>query len=230
MTNNDSNTIQKSEQKISAKETKDDTKSLEWCKLWVEVGKSLRWPIILLIFIFVYRDPLNNAVTGLINRLPSANKISIFDLSIELEKQALLTGDAQLVKDLKGLSPTSLEALIQIPQSTRVKLISIFDEPGNVRYSIPAEEYLSALLELEDKGLVEATEPLLDFMSLLNELKWDSIEHPSENRDSFIRQTHFLPDTESRIDGMFYRLSNRGEQAIEVIVSATLNLLKQTTE
>jgi hypothetical protein len=156
--------------------------------------------------------------------------LTIFDLSIELEKQAMLIGDAQLVKDLKDLSVPGLETLIQIPQSTRVKLISIIEEPDNVGYSIPSEEYLSALLELEDKGFVEANEPLVDFVSFFRELEWDSVEHRTELRDHFMRQTHFPPDTENRINIMFYRLSDRGEQAVGVIVSATLNLLKESTD
>jgi len=138
----------KSEEQEAAKNSQ---LKLEWAKLWIGVLKSLIWPLAFLFFAILYWSPINTAINHLLENVTKASKFSVAGLSVEIQEQAKIHGDPDLVEKLSKLSAHSINELIQIRGA-----YSLFGNWRSTDYQVfafPSEKRINAIKELLETGL-----------------------------------------------------------------------------
>jgi hypothetical protein len=216
----------KAPQKILEKETKPGVSpeelKLRYFEARVDLAKGIAWPVFALIVFVIVSYPLVQTLNKLPDRFSQLSKLSVGDLSFEIQLLASQQGLEELGKTIGELSPEAVEVLLN-RGAGRMRLIGESADPtlGKTYYSLPNEYTMNALYELETKKLLEFTIPMQEYYELMGRLGLEKI--PNEYKP-YLNQyvaTRMLTDDELKLlKSQDYYLSELGINAFEIITKA----------
>jgi hypothetical protein len=194
--------------------------------------KTVAWPLLVLLFFFIFRDPVRRTLDLIPNKLERADKGNIGTLSWEIQQRAGDKGGTDLAQRVGTLSPAAIEELMRIPlqdigtyaSNFQEPLIGTFDNNPGV-YSLPSEPRLKAFSELETAQLVEFSEPLSGYLGFIASLPFHDDNRTARFR-VIIATKPLKPEVAVRIQHQTYQLTPKGAQAVEAIIQAIGDQLK----
>ena len=203
-------------------ETIGTTKILE---LIVESLRIIIWPFIVIILLFIYHEPVGILLDSLSSKFSEANRVSIGSLSFEIEKQLKKSVDHELVGLIGHLSPKAVESLLLTPRDSYIRLLSDYGDEDIEEVGLPNESEMSALRELEYKGLIKFSIDLDEFMGEL--MKLQMIDPTSvDQRVTFKKKRNTRKATMAFLLEQDYTLTEAGREASEAIIKAVVTLLE----
>ncbi len=198
-----------------------------WTGLLEYLKVLISWPVVVIVFILFNTGSINKLTERIVNESTSLNIAGAIE--VELEKQARIIGDEELVSALNGISQLSLEILVRIPSAdTRMRFISFSQRGDEVVYRTPSEDVFNALIELEQAGLIESPRSISDYKEFLDNIDWEpSLDPLDDRRQSFTRDEHLPEEIEAEMDDIYYELTERGELAAQAVLNTFVSLLNE---
>lgn len=208
-----------------------ESKRLEWIKTSTALSKVLIWPIVLIARLLWFHEPISDVVRILPQKIAAADKLSIFSLSVEIQRRAAERGRPAIATKLKQVSAPAIEELLKIGRTSRVGILQTVSDPVSARYSIPSEHDLAVLRELESKELLEV-------------VHWSNKTEEKLRLDDFVRVVRRIPGarfTKDNLGGSWsfsvspeeahrlgqysYRLTELGRESLDLIIEVVAEQL-----
>lgn len=199
--------------------------NLDIAKLAIEALKGLAWPALVFLLVVIYHKPLRKVIESLSLKLYEAKKVSLGNLSLEIQERARELGNPDLAKQVGALSPLAVEELLRTQRDGQMILLSTYESQGKKEYGLPAPESMRALVELQQKNFIYFQEDLDMFLHDLRRLA-RSDTHGSSERIWYISAS---PDPllDNRLTSQGYHLTESGKKAANAILKAVVAQLSQ---
>lgn len=175
--------------------------SIKHLEVFVSFMKVMVWPALILILFLWLRGPITKTVEVLPERISKSTKLTVWNLSIEIQQAAQNSGHPELAEIIGELSPRAIETLLRIAKDKH-GLVATGD--GQSVYFLPTSEEMDALLELERKGLLRFELPPQDFNNFAQRLPWEINQQTGEYRptrpltqaekEKLLQQQYYLTD------------------------------------
>lgn len=207
--------------------------ALEYLKLSVELVKVLVWPAIVIVAFLMFRQPIEAIIEDMPLKFTEATKVGVGALTFEIQQQAKATGSVELAMRLGKLSPEAIKLLIKTGTN---KILLVGEYKGNNggindKFTLPTEEELKVLRELEKNGLVDYEENLTIFFSWLQSPLFEVVHSKWDNeRISFKPVRTLSPEELDRLKKESYHLSKQGIKAWQAVLNAIFKQLQIPTQ
>jgi hypothetical protein len=183
---------------------------------------GVAWPIVVLAGLLLFRAPVRSLVTALGDRVNLATKFSAGSLSFEVQRTAEAIGNPELGSLVSGLSPGAVEKLLTLGNVSWV-LVGSHTDPNT--FTLPSDREMSALRELESKGLAHLTRPLDEWMAILRTLPLQRDNSPVGERVVY-RAKHALASEESKqLSAQSVSLTALGHHALDLVVQTIVGAI-----
>jgi len=193
-----------------------------------EIAKAVAWPLIVVFSMLWLREPLFKIAEVLPEKIRSAEKLSIF--AVTLEEKAAAEGEPRIANAINSLSPKAIEKFLEIGRDNHIALVQ--REPDADAYALPPEKELLALQELEAQDLVEAAysdgrteEPmrLTDIVGVLS--RQHNVRRIRVGND-YQTLIYPLPELIPKLQRYRYQLTEFGRKALDAISAAIAEQLR----
>jgi len=193
--------------------------TLEIAKLIVELVRAMAWPMLALLVLILFYKPIRLAITGIAEKFGTANKLTFGSLSIEIANKARELGDPVLAAGIGALSPVAIEQLLRAPTSGSKSLLAWAHLESARGLYLPPPPEISALAELETRGLVVFTTPLKPFVEQIRNLP---LVTAASTSDLVGYLSPYPPDSdeERALFRQTFTLTKSGLNAVEAIIRA----------
>jgi hypothetical protein len=189
----------------------------------VELLLALAWPAVALYFLLTYREPLRDLILVVPKKLEQTSKFSFGSLVFEMQATLVNIGDPSLARELPRLSRAAYERLLTMQDDDDViTLITYHGENGGSGIVLAKEKKQKVALELERVGLIEATEPIKDFITFAKTLPQSS--RPS-GKGTWIPTNSLNEEQEGRLNAHNCKVTPRGRRLYEVMIGVVLSNL-----
>jgi len=195
-------------------------------ELSVGLIRSLAWPLLLIILIFLYQDSIRETIDELPILVSRAQKLSVPGLSLEIETQALHKGGVGLARVLNKLSPKDIEQLLLTGPHT-IQIVGTADSQDE--YTLPNQAIMESLGRLENKGLIrfkndEHEISFREFESKFRRLPWAKITDQDKmvdpERVKFRLARPLSEEQRSLLLKTDYAVTDSGRTALDSIMTA----------
>ncbi|SRR5712692_2297893 len=117
----------------------DDGKTVNKITLLLDLIKALMWPVFAIVILVSFWRPLHEVATALPDLARSSESITIMGVSVRVGKRLAARASPDVREVLSKLSPTDVEFIITLGDTTEVKV------DGNDQSDKPRLESLTAL-------------------------------------------------------------------------------------
>jgi hypothetical protein len=197
----------------------------DWVEAIVNLTKTLIWPLLIVVVLLMYHDPIKEIVKLIPSKIRDSQKLGIGSLLIEMQETAFKGGNEELANIFGALSPEAIRRLIELGKSNRILVIET-QRQGNNAYIVPTPHLLRIEFELMRNGLIEFKEDFDKFQKWIKSDLFQIIE-----ADSFyitIRPvSHLSKDDSARIINQSYKLTKIGSEAWEAVLNSIYADLKK---
>jgi len=94
---------------------------------WISLGRGLIWPLFLIAVYVKFHGPINEIAQLAPRLLAQSSKLSVGNITIEINRTAQATGNQQLIKAVGGLSAEAIRTLLETRRSQVTTQTSIAD-------------------------------------------------------------------------------------------------------
>lgn len=182
----------------------------------IKVIGALAWPALIVGLVITFYKPLRKVAESLAAKVADANKLSVGSLSFEIGVKARQAGGLEFAEQVGTLSAAAVRAMLRCPPGQKTLLGTTRVDESNW-YSLPDEQELGGLAELESKGFLIFRHPLRPFLEKVRELP------VSEYETGRVWHKHQFPINSAEDRGFMeqtYSLTAKGHQASETIANA----------
>lgn len=201
----------------------------------IEIIKSSFWPLIALLTISLFYDPLRS-------KLLESTEIGVGSFTLKIQEKAASLGSPQLGSLVRGLSKEEVKTLIELG-SSNTYLIAKGEVYGKLTFSL-VEDY-QAFKSLESKKLVKGNENLAAFNKFFNSLKvrekiyyrspdskQSSLSYSNEHSQPFVMRYVIADEidgkTKKRMAELRVTLTDKGESAFNLIVTTVADQVAES--
>lgn len=192
------------------------------------------WPAFGLVFILLFYSPLRAALNSIPDKVKNANEIAAFGVSLKstIKAEAAKVGDSKLSETIPSLSNAAVQLLLRAPTKSE-SLVSYTPNDQNqfVEIHFPSPAIITALTELQNKGLIEINawdgqqRQKLTGADLTKAIEEFRRENPGAERESFSEErSTWVPNTPlpkaSTIPAFDWELSEFGKKGVDVVLKA----------
>lgn len=100
---------------------------------------------------------------------------------------------------------------------------------NDTTYFVPSERAMLPLIELEEKGLLRWEMPRKDFDALIEHIPHEKDRDPTGDMMPLSSKRPVTPEEQRKLKSQFYRLTEKGLKALDLIIASVANELKATT-
>ncbi len=206
--------------------------------------KAALWPIIAVIVFFSYKDDIGKVIGIIPKKFEDSSKITMGSITLEIEKTARSSGNAELGKIIKNLSERGISKLLTLGQSSHMVMYNTANSHGGPEeHNFKTPSDMDVLLELEKNGLLTgdgSVEEFFDFVKSLDhttEVVYaypDGTESQSSSDDAFrverLKIEHAILSKQQykKLDDYTVRLSDDGRKAFEIVIKVIADQIKAT--
>lgn len=202
-----------------------------WLKTTESIISSLKviaWPLVIIILVASFWNPIYNTIAQLPNLISSASKISVGPFTLEMERVAKAIGNESLGQLMGGLSPRAIELLIETG-GARYILVGTDKGPNNNMITLPNEIDIEALKELNNKELLEFNEPLEEFLVFFQSLGLIQDTSISASARYYKTSRPLTKEEINRLEDQMYFLTDLGKEAFDLVVRTISSYLETPT-
>lgn len=197
---------------------------MEQLKTIIDLVTSLVWPGIIMWVLFYFRNQIKRLLDLLPSKLNQASKISVGSFSLEIEEKLKELGMSDLTETMHTLSREAYELIIKLGNtSSYYHLISqSWSNDGTSYFSLPSDKELKFYKEIEEKGIIEFSEPLDEIVEKFKKFKnckKRSVPDPTWS----ILAVDLPEDAKEQFKNIMYNLTNKGKRIYDAMFDIIIN-------
>jgi hypothetical protein len=200
--------------------------------------KTIVWPLIFLLIFLSYKSEFNRVIELIPLKFAESTRVSLGTFTLEIQETAKSTGNDELGDVITNLSEAAVRKLLSLGTERR-SIIIRGSEDGE--YILP-DDY-EVYLELQNKGLLDSDEPLLEFFNFFLSLSPEAniryrnsrgqlsslMDHPTDSQiiqyKLNVNDITFSKEREEKIEGLTVKASEKGQEALEILLEVITSQL-----